>query len=160
MRKKSVEDSNITMSHVMMPTDANPSGNIHGGSVMKYIDNIAGAVAIRHTRSNAVTASIDRLDFHNPVYIGNILTLKASLNLVGSTSMEVGVHVESEDPYSGKVKHTASAYLTMVALDKNGKPKEVPGLILETDEEKRRNSEAKARRKVRLEEKRKEMGCR
>ena len=160
MQKKSVRDSKITMAHVMMPMDANPAGNVHGGSVMKYIDNIAGAVAIRHTRSNSVTASIDRLDFHHPVYTGNLLILKASLNLVGRTSMEVGVRVESENPYSGKVNHTASAYLTMVALDENSNPKEVPGLILETNEEKRRNNAAKARRNTRLEERRKEKECR
>ncbi len=160
MHKKKVQDSMITMSHVMMPTDANPAGNVHGGAVMKYIDNIAGAVAIRHTRSNAVTASIDRLDFHHPVYVGNLLTLKAGVNLVGRTSMEVGVYVESENPYSGKINHTASAYLTMVALGEDGNPKVVPGLTFETDEDKRRNNAAKARRKARLEERRKEKECR
>ncbi len=160
MEEKRVSDSSIIMSHVMLPQDTNPAGNVHGGSVMKFIDNAAASVAIRHTRSNAVTASIDRMDFYNPVYLGNILTLKASLNLVGSTSMEVGVRVEAEDPYSGKVSHTASAYLTFVALDENGRSKEVPGLILETEDQKRRNRAAGARRKARMEEKKKEKQCR
>ena len=144
----------------MLPQDTNPAGNVHGGSVMKFIDNAAASVAIRHTRGNAVTASVDRLDFHNPVFLGNLLTLKASLNLVGRTSMEVGVRVEAEDPYTGVVTHTASAYLTLVALDENGRPREVPGLILETEDEKRRNRAALARRAMRTEERKKERICR
>ena len=160
MQEKRVKDSRITMAHVMLPQDTNPAGNVHGGSVMKFIDNAAASVAIRHTRGNAVTASVDRIDFHNPVYLGNILTLKASLNLVGRTSMEVGVRVEAENPYTGEVSHTASAYLTIVALDENGRPKEVPGLIIETEEEHRRNRAAKARRIARMEEKQKEETCR
>ena len=160
MEEKRVKDSSITMSHVMLPLDINSAGNVHGGSVMKYIDNAAGVVAIRHTRSNAVTASIDRLDFHNPVFLGNLLTLKASLNMVGKTSMELGVRAEAEDLYTGEVKHTASAYLTLVALDENGNPQEVPRLILETEDEKRRNRAAISRNAMRMEEKRKEKVCR
>jgi uncharacterized protein (TIGR00369 family) len=156
MEAKRVDESSIIMSHVMLPQDTNPAGNVHGGVVMKHIDNAAVAVAIRHTRNNAVTASIDRLDFHKPVFLGNILTLRASINLVGKTSMEVGVRAESEDPYSGKVSHTASAYLTIVTLDENGRPKEIPPLILETGDEIRRNNAARARRKARLSEKVKE----
>jgi acyl-CoA hydrolase len=153
MEGKRVQESSIIMSHVMMPQDTNPAGNVHGGVVMRHIDNAAVSVAIRHTRSNAVTASVDRLDFHNPVFLGNILTLKASINLVGRTSMEVGVRAESENPYSGEVAHTASAYLTIVALDGNGRPKEIPPIILETEDEIRRNNAARARRKTRLAEK-------
>jgi len=156
MEGKKVQDSGIIMSHVMLPQDTNPAGNVHGGVVMKHIDNAAVSVAIRHTRSNAVTASIDRLDFHHPVFLGNILTLKASINFVGKTSMEVGVRAESENPYTGKVSHTASAYLTIVALDENGRPKEIPPIILETEDEIRRNNAARARRKSRLSEKKKE----
>ena len=156
MEGKTVQDTNLIMSHVMLPQDTNPAGNVHGGVVMKHIDNAAVTVAIRHTRGNAVTASIDRLDFHNPVFLGNILTLKASINFVGKTSMEIGVRVESEDPYSGKVMHTASAYLTVVALGEKGKPIEVPYLILESQDEIRRNNAARARRKMRLDEKVKE----
>jgi len=160
MNDKTVKETRITMSHVMLPQDTNPAGNVHGGAVMKFIDNAAASVAIRHTRGNAVTASVDRLDFHNPVFLGNLLTLKASLNLVGRTSMEVGVRVEAENPYSGDITHTASAYLTLVALDDNGKPRDVPGLILETEDEKRRNRAAIARRALRMEERKKEKICR
>lgn len=156
MEAKKVDESSIIMSHVMLPQDTNPAGNVHGGVVMKHIDNAAVAVAIRHTRSDAVTASIDRLDFYRPVFLGNILTLRASINLVGRTSMEVGVRAESENPYSGEVSHTASAYLTIVTLDENGRPKEIPPLILETGDEIRRNNAARARRKARLSEKVKE----
>ena len=156
MEEKRIQDSSLTMSHVMLPQDANPAGNVHGGVVIKHVDNAAVTVAIRHTRSNAVTASIDRVDFHNPVFLGNILTLKARINLVGTTSMEIGVRVEAEDPYTGSVTHTASAYLTIVALDENGLPKKVPHLILESEDEIRRNNAARARRKTRLDEKIKE----
>jgi acyl-CoA hydrolase len=117
---------------------------------MKHIDDAAGVVALRHTRGNVVTASIDRLDFHNPAFIGNLLSLKASLNLVGATSMEVGVRIECEDLRTGEIRHTASAYLTFVALDNRFKPRAVPPLILESEEDRRRNRQAKARRKVRL----------
>ena len=160
MKPKTVAESKVVMSHVMMPQDANPAGNVHGGVIMKHIDNAAGVVAIRHTRSNVVTASIDRLDFIHPVYIGNLLVLKASINLVGTTSMEIGVRVETEDLLSGRIRHTASAYLTYVALDKNGRPKDVAGIIPESEEELRRNREATDRRRVRLAEKKKEAACR
>jgi acyl-CoA hydrolase len=156
MEEKKIQDSSLIMSHVMLPQDANPAGNVHGGVVIKHVDNAAVSVAIRHTRSNAVTASIDRVDFHNPVFLGNILTLKARINLVGTTSMEIGVRVEAEDPYTGKITHTASAYLTIVALDENGVPKKVPYLILESEDEIRRNNAARARKKTRLDEKIKE----
>ena len=123
---------------------------------MKLIDTIAGAVATRHARVNVVTVSIDRLVFYSPVFVGDLLTLKASLNMVGTTSMEVGVRVETENLLLGEVRHTASAYLTMVALGTDGRPLRVPPLILETDEDLRRNREAIARKKVRLEERKKE----
>jgi acyl-CoA hydrolase len=123
---------------------------------MKLIDTAAGAVAIRHARSNAVTASIDRLDFFHPVFVGDFVTLRASLNFVGRTSMEVGVRVESENLLTGERRHTSTAYLTYVALDGQGQPLPLPPMILETEEEKRRNREAKVRRETRLAEKAKE----
>ena len=134
----------------MTQQDANLVGNVHGGVVMKYIDTTAGIVAARHACSNVVTASIDRLDFHSPVFVGDLLTLKAGLNMVGNTSMEVGVRVEAENFLTGEIRHTASAYLTFVALGPNGRPMEVPPLILETEEEVRRHREALARREMRL----------
>jgi acyl-CoA hydrolase len=156
MEGKRVNDTRIIMAAQMNPEDANPAGNVHGGVIMKYVDTAAGAVAIRHARRIAVTASIDRLDFHHPVFVGNLLILKASLNFVGKTSMEVGVRVEAENLLTGDVRHTASAYLTFVALDQTSKPAEVPPLILETDDDRRRNCEAIVRRKARLEERARE----
>jgi uncharacterized protein (TIGR00369 family) len=160
MKAKTVKKSSVIMAHLMMPQNANPTGIIHGGVVMRHIDEAAGVVAVRHSGSNAVTASIDRLDFHNPVFVGNLVTVKASINMVGRTSMEIGVRVETEDLISGRVRHTASAYLTYVAMDKAFRPKEVPPLKLATDEEKRRNKEALSRRKDRLEGKASEKECR
>jgi acyl-CoA hydrolase len=136
----------------MSPQEANTAGNVQGGVIMKLIDLTGGIVAQRHTRMNVVTASVDRIDFLHPVYIGDVLFLKASLNLVGRTSMEVGVRVESENTLTGEVRHTASAFLTYVALDKSGRPVEVPPLILETAEDERRNGDARARREIRLRE--------
>jgi len=159
MTGKKVCDSCVVMAQQMNPQDANPAGNVHGGVIMKLIDTAAGAVAVRHSRSNAVTASIDRLDFHCPVFVGDFLTLSASLNFVGRTSMEVGVRVESENLMTGERRHTASAYLTFVALDGNGRPVPLPPLILETADEKRRNLEARSRRAMRLAEKTKEKSC-
>ena len=158
MEGKRVRESSVIMAQMMIPQDANPAGNVHGGVVVKIIDEAAGVVAARHSRSNVVTASIDRMDFHNPVFVGDVLFFKASLNLVGKTSMEIGVRVEAENLITGVVRHAASAYLTYVALDLNGKPREVPPLILETDEERRRNIEARRRRDVRLAEKKREAG--
>jgi uncharacterized protein (TIGR00369 family) len=153
---KSVRESAVVMAQVMGPQDINNAGNVHGGVVMKLIDTAAGVVAIKHAHNNAVTASIDRLDFHYPVFAGDLVTFKASLNLVGRTSMEIGVRVETENLFTGEVRHTSSAYLTYVCLDKAGRPMVLPPLILETDEEKRRNREAMARREVRLGERKSE----
>jgi len=144
------------MAQLMNPQDANPAGNVHGGVIMKLIDTAAGTVAVRHARANVVTASIDRLDFHRPAFIGDLVTLNASLNCVGRTSMEVGVRVEAENLITGEVRHTSSAYLTFVALDRSGQPIVVPPLILETEQDARRNEEAKARREMRILERRKE----
>ena len=122
MQGKRVRESSILMAQVMNPQDANPAGNVHGGFIMKLIDTAAGAAAIKHSRSNCVTASVDRLDFHNPVFIGDLVTLKAGITYTGKSSMEVGVRVESQNLLTGEIRHTVSAYLTLVALDKNGKP--------------------------------------
>jgi acyl-CoA hydrolase len=156
MEPKGVKDSRMILAHQMLPHDANAAGNVHGGVIMKHIDSAAGVVAIRHARSNAVTASIDRLDFHHPVFVGDLLIIYASLNMVGRTSLEVGVRVEAENIVTGVRRHTASAYLTFVAMDPNGKPTEVPPLILESEDERRRHREALARREVRLAEKARE----
>ncbi|MGP8155215.1 MAG: acyl-CoA thioesterase [Smithella sp.] len=159
MEGKKVSESRIIMAQLMNPQDANPAGNVHGGVIMRLIDNAAGCAAARHSRSNVVTASIDRLDFHNPVFVGDLVTLWATINFVGKTSMELGVRVESENVITGNRRHTASAYLTFVALDTNGRPMPLPPLIVETDEENRRNHEAKRRRKTRIAERTKEKQC-
>lgn len=150
MNEKTVGESRVIVSQVMQPADANPAGNVHGGTIMKLIDNAAGVVAFRHSRHNSVTASVDQIDFHHPAFIGDLLTVKASLNLVGKTSMEIGARVESENLLTGESRHIASAYLTFVALDETHKPAPVPDLIFKTEKERQRNEAAKVRRKVRL----------
>lgn len=152
MEGKSVLESKAEMSLTMMPSDANPQGNVFGGVILKYVDQIAAIVAKRHTRSNVVTASIDRVSFLKPVYIGNILLLSARLNHVGHSSMEIEVTIEAEDTDSGKRVHTGTAFVTMVALDKKGKPALAPPLLLTSEEERRRFREAEDRRKKRLAE--------
>ena len=147
---KSPRESAVILSQVMLPEDANPSGNVHGGTIMKLVDNAAYVVAVRHSRKNCVTLCIDSFKFLYPVYVGELVTLKASLNYVGRTSMEIGVRVEAEHLTSGTVRHTASAYLTFVALDENNRPTPIPPLIPETETEKRRYHEAKRRRAKRL----------
>ncbi len=156
MEGKTVAQSSVVMSQAMIPQDANPAGNVHGGVIMKLIDTAGAVVATRHARANVVTASIDRLDFLHPVFIGDFVTLRANLNFVGKTSMEVGVRVEAENLITGGTRHTSTAYLTFVALDTNGRPMPLPALILETEEQQRRNGEANVRRENRLAEKSKE----
>jgi len=133
-----------------MPMDANNAGNVFGGTILRLIDEVGSVVALRHARTNVVTASVDRMDFYSPVYIGDMLRLNASINYVHRTSMEIGVRVEAENPLTGEVRHTGTCFLTYVGLDKNRKPMILPGLTLETDEDKRRWAEAQERRKNRL----------
>jgi len=140
------------MTNFMMPQDANLRGNVFGGTIMKLIDEIAGITAVRHTRGNVVTASIDRMDFIAPVYVGDILRLKSSINYVGKTSMEIGVRIEAEDPRTGQIRHTGTCFLTYVALDEHGRPREVPRLKLETEEDQRRWEEAAIRRRLRMQQ--------
>jgi uncharacterized protein (TIGR00369 family) len=156
MQGKKVQDSRLVSTHLIQPHQANIAGNAHGGAIMYLIDNTAGAVALRHARSNAVTASIDRLDFHHPAFVGDLITLYASVNFVGRTSMEIGVRVETENLQTGQCRHSSSAYLTFVALDEEGRPMPLPPLILESDEEFRRYAEAKQRKQMRLAERVKE----
>lgn len=160
MDNKRVKDSSVTVVQQMMNSDANLAGNVHGGVIMKLIDNTAGMVGVRHTGRNVVTASIDRLDFHSPVFIGDLLRVSASINYVGKTSMEIGVRVEAENVISGEIRHTGSAYLTFVSLDEDHKPMEIPPIFFESEDEKKRNFAAIERRKARIEERRraKELG--
>ncbi len=147
---KPVSGSRTVMARTMLPSDANPYGNVHGGEIMKLVDACAGAAATRHARGRVVTAFIDQLSFLAPVYVGDLVTAKASVNHVGRTSMEVGVRVESENLLTGKVVHVSSAHLVFVSIDENGQPSELPPLIAETDEERRRMQAAEQRRAQRL----------
>ncbi len=158
MEAKPPSASAVETYQIMMPSHSNPSwkngeielGAVNGGAILNLIDNIAGIAALRHCRTRVVTASIDSMSFLNPVHVGELLILKASVNYVGRTSLEVGVRVETENLRTGERKKTGSAYLTFVAIDENGKPIPVPPLSPQTPEEKRRYEEAKIRRKQRL----------
>jgi uncharacterized protein (TIGR00369 family) len=147
---KPVSASKTTMSKTMLPSDANPFGNVHGGEVMRLIDDCAGAAAFRHARSLVVTAFVDELSFLAPVYVGDFVTARASVNHVGRTSMEVGVRVDAENLLTGKVVHVSSAYLVFVAIDDKGGPVTLPALVAENDEERRRMRAAEQRRAHRL----------
>ena len=154
MNKKSntVRTSQVIMHELVLPNDTNNLGNVLGGRVMHLMDICAAMSAYKHARTHVVTASVDNMNFLAPAKKGFILMLKSSVNYVANSSMEVGVKIESEDPFSGETKHTASAYLTFVSLDESGKPTEVPDIIPETDIEIRRYKEGKARTMQRKEE--------
>lgn len=147
-----VSQSQTQLIQWMGVTDANSAGFIHGGVVMKLCDEAAGAAAVKHSRCRVVTAGVDRMAFITPVHVGELVTFSASVNAAWRTSMEVGVRVEAENPRTGERRHTNSAYLTMVAVDEEGHPVEVPKLIAETDEQRSREAEAQVRRRNRLAE--------
>jgi acyl-CoA hydrolase len=132
--------------------DANSAGFVHGGVVMKLCDEAAGIAAIRHCRGRIVTAAMDRMTFIGPVNVGELVTCTASVNAAWRTSMEVGVRVEAESPFTGERRHTSTAYLTMVAVDEAGVPTPVPALLVDTEAEERRQREAELRRRNRLAE--------
>ena len=155
MDVKSVSESKVEIAQVMMPQHSNPAGNIFGGEIMSIIDNAASIVAARHTRRNIVTASVDRIDFISPVFVGNVVFAKASVNYVSRTSMEIGVKVDAECLITGTRAHVASAYLTFVALNENDKPTTVATLTLETEEDERRFREGKKRKEDRVKSRKK-----
>lgn len=138
MKFKPVEASQITLSELMLPSHSNFSGKIHGGFILSLMDQIAFASASKFSGYYCVTASVDTVNFLNPIEIGELVTLKASVNFVGNSSMIVGIRVDSENIRTGTCKHCNSSYFTMVAKDDNGKPIKVPGLIISNNEEKRR----------------------
>lgn len=143
-------DSEVEMTHIVMPNDANPLGTIFGGRVMEWVD-IAGAIAAqRHCRTPVVLAGLDEMSFHAPIKIGHIALVKARVNFVSHTSLESGVKVLSEDPLTGERRHTSSAYLTYVALDAQGNRVRVPRLDLQDDEDRRRFADGEKRRALRL----------
>jgi len=153
LNQKSVNDSKVEVITRMFPHDANPAGNVFGGEILKQIDIVAGIVAHRHCRNNAVTVSIDRVDFLKPVYVGNALILNARLNAVKNSSMEIEVKVEAEDLIKGTRTLTGTAFVTSVALDEDGRPTSVPKLILKNKDERQRFAHGLKRMNQRIKEK-------
>lgn len=134
MKSKHIHESAVTMSMVMLPHQANPAGNVHGGEIMKMMDNAAYVVAHRHARANVVTVRVDELTFHQPIFVGNLVICHAYLTFVGKSSMEVSVVVETEDLYKeGSMKCALTGYFTMIGLNAGGHPMPVPGLELTTE---------------------------
>lgn len=152
VESRTVRETQHETSQLMLPQHSNNLGLVFGGVILAMMDTASAVCAIRHARSTCVTASVDRVDFREPIHLGDLVIMKCSVNYVGRTSMEVGVRVEAEDLQTGNRRHTNSCYLTFVAIDRNGKPIEVPRLAPETEDEMRRYEAAKARRKRRLEE--------
>ena len=147
MRKfKTAEESQLSITELMLPSHSNFGGKIHGGHILSLMDQIAFACASKHSRKYCVTASVNRVDFLHPVEVGELLTLSASINYTGRTSMVVGVRVEAENITTGIKKHCNSSYFTMVAKDENGKSVETPGLIVQDSEGIRRFSRSKFRK--------------
>ena len=149
---KTVRESQHETSELMMPEHSNNMGNVFGGVILAMMDKCAAISAFRHSRASVVTVSIDRVDFREPIHLGDLVVMRASVNFVGSSSMEVGVRVEAEDLLTGRRRHTNSCYLTFVAIDRNGRPIDVPPLMPETVDEVRRHEAAAERRRRRLEE--------
>ena len=156
MKKKTVKNTHVIMHELILPNDTNLLGNVLGGRVMHLMDMCAAMSAYKHARTAVVTASVDRLDFLAPAKMGEIMILKSSVNYTGKSSMEVGVRIESENPKTGDIYHTSSAYLTFVSLNENGKPKRVDDINPEDDNEIRRFNEGKIRHEERKERLRKD----
>lgn len=146
------------MSELMMPNMANNLGHVFGGVILSLVDRVAAVAAIRHAGRACVTVSVDRVDFHEPIYLGELVVARASVNFVGRTSLEVGVRIEAENLLSGVRRHTNSCYVTFVAIDEQHRPAAVRPLLLETEEDRRRHEKGKLRRRLRLEERETEAG--
>ena len=151
-----VRETQHETAQLMMPQHANVLGHVFGGVVLSMMDTTAAVSAIRHARLACVTVSVDRVDFREPIHVGDLVVMKASVNFVGRTSIEVGVRVEAEEMTTGRRRHTNSCYLTFVAVDRNGRPMPIPQLVPETPDEQRRFAAAKERRRRRLEERNEE----
>lgn len=154
-KEKSPDESSADVIVRMFPSDANPAGNVFGGEILKHIDMVAGIVAQRHSQSNAVTVSMDSVNFIKPVFVGNVLKLNARINYVHNSSMEIEVKAEAEDIVTGIKTITGTAFVTFVALDKNGKPTHAPKLLLKTDEDRAKFAEGKIRMEERLKHRKK-----
>lgn len=142
--------SSVTLIRQMDMTDANLLGNVHGGEIMKLVDTAGGLAAMKHCGGPVVTVAMDEMSFIEPVFVGDVVTVRAMVNDVGRTSLEVGVRVEAENVVTGRRVHTSSAYLVYVGLDADARPRPVPPLIAEDEEQRQRQREAKLRREARL----------
>jgi acyl-CoA hydrolase len=149
---RTVGESQAERSEIIFPADSNALGNLFGGRLMQFIDLVGAVAAVRHCRSIVVSASMDHLDFVAPVHVGDLLILKASVNRAYRTSMEVGVRAMVEDARAGTLRHVSSAYVTYVAVDREGRPVTVPCVVAETEHQKRRYADAGRRREMRAEE--------
>jgi uncharacterized protein (TIGR00369 family) len=148
--EKPVSASRISLAQLMQPEHANNLGHVHGGWIMKLVDEAGALACMRHAQQRVVTVAVDRMTFHQPIRTTDLVTLTAEVSYVGRTSLEAEVHVVAENPITGERTHTNTAYLVYVALDVNGKPVPVPPLIAETEEQRQRMEEGKARQAYRL----------
>jgi uncharacterized protein (TIGR00369 family) len=153
LKAKPISASQISIAQLMQPEHANNLGNVHGGWVMKLVDEAGALACMRHAQRRVVTVAIDQMVFRQPIRIGDLVILNAEVTYAGRTSLEAEVQVTAEDPVSGQRTHTNTAYLVYVALDRNGQPAQVPPLFAETEEEKQRMQEAEERQKRRLAQK-------
>jgi acyl-CoA hydrolase len=151
-------ESETILTELMMPHHANIMGNVFGGHILALVDRVAAVAAIRHAHRECVTVSVDKVDFREPIHVGELVTAKARVNFAGRTSMEVGVKVLAENVLTGDARHTNSCYVTYVALDENGRPTEVAPIVPETADEKRRYDRAAKRRANRVMERRYDQG--
>jgi acyl-CoA hydrolase len=151
-------ESETVMSELMMPNHANIMGNVFGGVILSLVDRVAAVCAIRHAKRECVTVSVDKVDFREPIHVGELITSFARVNFAGKTSMEVGVKIIAENPINGEKRHTNSCYVTYVALDEKGRPTAVPPIIPESADEKRRYERAAQRRASRVMERRYDQG--
>ena len=159
MQARHPRESEAIMSELMMPQHANIMGNVFGGVILSLVDRVAAVAAIRHARKPCVTVSVDKVDFKEPIHVGKLLTAHARVNYAGRTSMEVGVKIIAENVLSGERRHTNSCYVTYVALDDHGRPTEVPPVVPETPDEKRRFERAAKRRASRVMDRRYDTGA-
>jgi len=159
MQARHPRESEAVMSELMMPQHANIMGNVFGGVILSLVDRVAAVAAIRHARKPCVTVSVDKVDFKEPIHVGELLTAHARVNYAGRTSMEVGVKIIAENVLSGERRHTNSCYVTYVALDGGGRPTEVPPVVPETPDEKRRYERAAKRRASRVMDRRYDTGA-
>ncbi len=149
MENEISSNKRLTMTILMTPDLVNFSGNVHGGAILKYLDQVAYSCAARYSGKYVVTLSVDQVFFREPIYVGELVTFKASVNYTGTTSMEVGIKVIAEDTRSKTIRHVMSSFFTMVSVDKDRKPSAVPKLVPENDVETRRYEQAKIRKQLR-----------